>query len=149
MEHKTQYWIIAVSKDFLQHGIKGGYMQANDGKDTILGKLEKGDWLIFYSPKEVNGSDKALQAFTGIGQVADDEIYQSEPGDRKPYKRNVTFYKCEDVSAESIINQLNFIENKQGWEKVFRFGFFEIPKADFEIIKNAMLKGKQAEIITL
>ncbi|RVU02638.1 EVE domain-containing protein [Mucilaginibacter limnophilus] len=149
MEHKTRYWVIAVSKNYLQNGIKGGYMQANDGKDAILEKLEKGDWLIFFSPKEVNGSNTALQAFTGIGQVEDDDIYQSEPGNKRPYRRKVTFYKCEDVPAESIVDRLSFVQDKKGWEKVFRFGFFEIPEVDFETIKRAMLKGEQAETITL
>ena len=57
MERK--YWITVVSKDHLQRGIAGGFMQANHGKEAPLKKMKEGDWVIFYSPKHtMNGDEK-------------------------------------------------------------------------------------------
>jgi hypothetical protein len=31
-------------------GLRGGFTQANHGKATMLRKMARGDWIIFYSP---------------------------------------------------------------------------------------------------
>jgi hypothetical protein len=71
-----RYWIVVVSKDHIARGVAGGFMQANHGKQAPLKRMSKGDWVIFYSPKQSYSGDEPLQAFTAIGRVADDEVYQ-------------------------------------------------------------------------
>jgi hypothetical protein len=96
--------------------------------------------VIFYSPKQTYSGDKALQAFTAIGQVKDDELYQHKMSeDFIPYRRNVNFYKCEETPIAPLINELEFIENKKSWGYRFRFGFFEIHENDFDLIRSKML----------
>jgi predicted RNA-binding protein len=147
MKTKTQYWIVVVSKDHLMRGVQGGFMQANHGKEGPLKKLEKDDWVIFYSPKEKYEGTEPLQAFAAIGQVADDEIYQHKmTDDFIPYRRNVVFYKAEETPIKPLIEKLDFIENKQSWGFKFRFGFFEIAEHDFELIRQAMIKDKPVKI---
>lgn len=79
-----------------------------------------------------------LQAFTALGRVADDEVYQveMEPG-FVPWRRNVEFVECVHTPIRPLIDQLTFIKNKQRWGYVFRFGLFEISEQDFELIKRA------------
>ena len=138
-----RYWIVVVSKDHLSRGIEGGFMQANHGKEAPLKKLKPGDWVIFYSPKQTYGGKEPLQAFTAIGQVEGDEIYQHKMSDDfVPYRRDVNFYKCTETLIEPLIPNLNFIENKKAWGFKFRFGFFEIQEPDFKQIKSAMINAE-------
>jgi predicted RNA-binding protein len=143
MNTQTQYWIVVASKDHLERGLAGGFMQANHGKRGPLKRLDEGDWIIFYSPKTAYENGKPLQAFTAIGKVKDGEIYQHKmDGDFNPYRRNMEFYQAEETPIAPLIDDLDFIENKTSWGYKFRFGFFEIGEQDFTLIKTAMIKGK-------
>ena len=44
------------------------------------------------------------------------------------------------MEIRPLIDQLNFIEDKQCWGYMFRFGFFEINQADFALIADQMLE---------
>jgi len=138
--YKERYWITVVSKDHIQRGVAGGFMQANHGKAGSLRKLRKKDWVIFYSPKLKFEGDEKLQSFTAIGQVADEELYQFQMDECfMPYRRNMNFFPCDEVPIIPLIGSLDFIENKKSWGYRFRFGFLEIDQHDFELIKNQML----------
>lgn len=135
----TRYFIGVVSKEHVQRGVQGGIAQIGHGKRSGLARMREDDWLIYYSPKELLDSKQPLQAFTAIGQMADDEIYQVEESETfKPYRRKVDYLNANDVPIAPLIPELSFITNKQSWGYVFRFGLVEIPESDFELIKNAM-----------
>lgn len=129
-----------VSRDHLQCGIDGGFTQANHGKNTILKKLNAGDWIVFYSPKTAYENGESLQVFTAIGQIKDNELYQVEmmPG-FTPWRRNVEFKECVETPIKPLIDDLSFIQDKTHWGYKFRFGLFQIPEQDFVLIKNAMM----------
>jgi predicted RNA-binding protein len=140
---KARYWIVIVSKDHIAKGVEGGFMQANHGKSSSLKKLSTGDWVIFYSPKQSYTGNEPLQAFTAIGQVKDDKLYQHKMSeDFVPYRRNVTYYQCKDTPIAPLINDLDFIENKKAWGYKFCFGFFEIGEDDFEQIRFEMMMAE-------
>jgi predicted RNA-binding protein len=133
------YWINTISRDHVMRGVEGGFTQANHGKPTVLKRLKKGDWLIFYSPKTSYDGGEPLQAFTAIGQVKDEELYQFEmTPDFIPWRRNVNFKKCQETQIKPLIESLSFIKDKTHWGFMFRFGMFQIPEEDFELIKNAI-----------
>jgi EVE domain-containing protein len=135
-----KYWINVVSKDHILRGIAGGFMQAGHGKASGLKRLGMGDWVVFYSPKTAYQGGDPLQAFTAIGELADDELYQFEVApDFIPWRRNVTYHDCIEVPIRPFIDELSFIQDKTHWGYRFRFGLFEIPEADFVRIKDAML----------
>jgi hypothetical protein len=123
----------------VRRGVEGGFTQAGHGKRTGLARFAEGDWIVFYSPKTSLEGGEILQAFTAIGQVADGELYQIEmtPG-FVPWRRNVKFYDCQEAPIRSLIDKLSFITDKTHWGYKFRFGLFEIPKEDFELIKARM-----------
>lgn len=134
-----KYWVSTISRDHVRVGVEGGFTQAGHGKAAGLRRLSAGDWLVFYSPKTSLEGGERLQAFTAIGRVADDELYQVEmaPG-FIPWRRNVEFVDCVETPIGPLIDTLSFIKDKQRWGYIFRFGLFEIPHRDFELIKRAM-----------
>ncbi len=135
-----QYWIVVVSKDHIARGVAGGFMQANHGKQGPLKRMSVNDWVICYSPKQSYAGNEPCQAFTAIGQVADDMVYQHKMNDDfTPYRRNINYYACTEAPIIPMIENLDFIKNKKQWGYQFRFGFFEIPEADLKLIKSKMV----------
>jgi hypothetical protein len=120
-------------------GVDGGFTQAGHGKATGLKRLNKGDWIVFYSPKTRYEDGESLQAFTAVGQVQDDELDQAEmaPG-FVSWRRNIQFKDCHQVPIRPLINELSFIKDKSHWGYIFRFGLFQIPETDFQKIIKAM-----------
>jgi hypothetical protein len=136
----VKYWITVVSKDHLQRGIEDGFMQANHGKSAPLKRMKKDDWVIFYSPKLTMSGDEKLQAFTALGQAIDETVYQHKMSDDFiPFRRNIKYYECKETPIVPLINDLEFIANKNSWGYPFRFGFFEINEHDFKLLKEKLL----------
>ncbi|MEO5950469.1 MAG: EVE domain-containing protein [Candidatus Saccharimonadales bacterium] len=134
-----KYWINVVSSDHVQRGIEGGFTQANHGKPGALRKMNRGDWLIFYSPKTKFENGEPLQTFTALGEIIDDEPYQSEVNSSfNPWRRNVQFENIREAPIKPLIESLDFIENKIQWGYKFRFGVIEISERDFTTIKHAL-----------
>jgi predicted RNA-binding protein len=134
------YWINTISRDHVRVGVAGGFTQAGHGKNTGLKRLKVGDWIVFYSPQTAYHDGESLQAFTAIGQVKDEELYQVEmaPG-FVPWRRNVDFMKCHEVPIRPLIGDLSFIKDKTHWGYMFRFGLFQIPESDFRLIRDSMI----------
>lgn len=134
-----KYWINTVSRDHVLKGVEGGFTQANHGKATNIKTLSMGDIVVFYSPKTSYRDGEALQQFTAIGRIDDDAPYQVEMTPTfHPWRRRVHFFSCHEAPIEPLINELDFIKDKQRWGFPFRRGLFEINRADFERIHKAM-----------
>jgi hypothetical protein len=128
-----------ISRDHVLAGVEGGFTQAGHGKASGLKRLSAGDSLVFYSPKTSLRGGTPLQAFTAIGRVADDELYQVAMSPNfRPWRRNVEFFPCVQAPIAPLIGELSFIKDKRRWGYAFRFGLFEIPCTDFDLIKAAM-----------
>ena len=137
-------WVNTISRDHVQLGVAGAFTQAGHGKASGLRRLSPGDWIVFYSPKTSLRDGESLQAFTAIGRVADDELYQFEmaPG-FVPWRRKVEFLPSVEAPIRPMLDKLTFIRDKQRWGYVFRFGLFEISCGDFEVIRRAMNAGAE------
>ncbi len=132
-------WIITASRDHVQQGVRGRFTQANHGKPHMLRRMAKGDFVVFYSPKTALDGGEPLQAFTAIGQIADDEPYQVEvTPDFVPWRRNVDFLASNETPIRPLIENLNFIADKKRWGYKFRFGVFKIDDHDLDLIRQAM-----------
>lgn len=139
-DKKIKYWIIVASKDHVKNGVLEGIAQACHGKAAPLKRMRKGDLVIYYSSKQVFGKPDKCQEFTAIGKVKDEEVYsfQMSP-DFCPSRRNIAFFESKASSILPMINQLDFIKNKNRWGYPFRVGFLEINRNDFELISLQML----------
>lgn len=138
-------WINTISAQHVARGVAGGFTQADHGMPDRLKRLARGDWVAFYSPKTDYPEGEPLRMFTALGQIVDDEPYQVELSeDAKPYRRRVEFVECTPVPIRPLIEQLDFIEDKQHWGFRFRFGLFRINSHDFEVIRTALTRRAAA-----
>lgn len=139
MKAERRYWVNTVSRDHVQAGLKGGFTQANHGKDTQLKRLSKGDLLVFYSPKASFKEGEKLQAFTALGEITDDESYQVEmTPEFHPWRRRMSFFDVEEAPIQPLIQNLGFIADKKKWGFPFKRGLFEVEEKDFKRIAEAM-----------
>lgn len=136
----TRYWIGVVSREHVQIGQGQGFAQFCHGKRGPAARLKRGDWVIYYSPKESFSSKDPCQKFTAIGQVQDDAPHQVEqaPG-FNPFRRQIVYSPAREVEIRPLIENLSFIRDKSRWGMAFRYGFLEIPQADFKLISGLML----------
>lgn len=144
---EPNYWIITASKEHVKNGVKGGFAQACHGKKSPLKKMNGGDYVIYYSSKEFHNRKDKCQEFTAIGQIKNDNIYQYEmSSDFCPFRIDIDFFNAKDISILPLINELEFIPNKQKWGYPFRWGTLQINKQDFKLISNLMLNEKENKV---
>lgn len=135
-----KYWVATISKEHIQRGVEGQFIQVCHGKEAPLKRMKKGDWLLVYSSKvSMEGTEKC-QEFTAVGQVQDEAVYPFQMTEHFiPFRRNIVFQPCSSTSILPLIPELEFIQNKKAWGYPFRFGFFEIKEKDFNLIVSKML----------
>jgi predicted RNA-binding protein len=130
-----KYWIIVASEDHVMRGVSLGIAQAGHGKRSGLARMHKGDMMVYYSPKAGFDGSEALHAFTAIGEIADDDIFQvEETQDFKPFRRKIRYLKTGRVRIEPLVQDLTFIRNKKSWGYAFRYGLLQIQEDDFDRI---------------
>ncbi len=137
--NQQTYWVSTISRDHVRLSVEGGFTQAGHGKASGLKRLKADDWLVYYSPKTRLRDGEPVRAFTAIGRVLDEQLYQVEqaPG-FTPWRRNVEFVTAIEAPIRPLIDQLSFIKDKRRWGYMFRVGLFKIPQADFAVISRAM-----------
>jgi len=138
-EHAPRYWIGVVSRAHVQGGVAGGFAQVCHGKERPLRRMSAGDWLTYYSPRTEHVGGAPLQAFTAVGRVSDDIVYQHRMGDDfVPFRRNVVYLPCQEAPITPLLDRLSFIRDKQRWGYPLRGGLIAIPAHDFAVIAAAM-----------
>ena len=141
----ANYWIGVVSRSHVRIGVEGGFIQLNHGKKAPLQRLEAGDMLAMYSPRESYPDGPVLQAFTAIGTITSGDVYQVEMSPEfKPYRVDVAFSTCREAPIKPLIERLSFIRSKTHWGGTFRFGYVKVPEADFAQIADAMKPGSSS-----
>ena len=50
-----------------------------------------GDRIVYYSPRDAYPKGAPVQAFTAVGRVTDDEVWQADEGDFKPWRRRIDY----------------------------------------------------------
>jgi hypothetical protein len=135
---ERQFWIGVVSREHVQIGVRGGFVQMNHGKKGPLQRLHAGDGFVYYSPKTSYPDGEPLQMFTAMAVVKAGEVYLGEMGDFHPYRLDVTYLKAKETPIKPLIEQLSFIKDKTHWGSAFRFGNLKVSAEDFKIIAEGM-----------
>ena len=140
-----RYWIGVASKEHVMRGVQGGFAQVCHGKEGPLKQMSSQDWIVYYSPTIKFGEKTPCQAFTAIGQIREGRPYsfQMSP-DFIPFRIDVNFMPCKEISILPLIEKLDFIQDKRRWGFPFRRGCFSISEADFRII--AFLMGLETRM---
>ncbi len=142
-----RHWINTISRSHVERGVAGGFTQADHGAATRLKRLQRGDRIVFYSPRADFPDGPPVQAFTAIGTIADDEPYQVDmTPEFHPWRRKVVFDAAQEAKIAPLIEVLGFLPDKKRWGFPFRRGLFEIPAADFAVIAEAMAVVQPAEL---
>jgi hypothetical protein len=137
--NEPRYWIGVVSQSHVARGEAGGFAQLCHGKAGPLKRMQTGDWLVYYSPRTDMRDGESLQAFTAIGRVASDDIYEVRmTEDFTPFRRNVHYVSSQPASIHRLLDRLTFITDKQHWGFLFRRGHFAVSQEDFLLIASAM-----------
>lgn len=135
----ARYWIGVASKEHVERGVQGGFAQVCHGKAGPLNRMDKGDWIVYYSPTINFGQKEPCQSFTALGKIKDGDPYPfAMSDDFIPWRRDVSFVKSREIPIQTLLNELSFIKDKQKWGFPFRRGCFEISLEDFQIICRAM-----------
>jgi hypothetical protein len=136
---ERRYWIGVAAANHIARGKAGGFIQVNHGKEAPLKRIRPGDVFACYSPvREFGGKDK-LMAFTAIGVVKDRPPYQGDMGGGfTPFRRDVDWSKCHDAAIHPLLEHLSFTRGQTSWGYKFRFGLFDVLRADMELIATAM-----------
>jgi len=133
-----RYWLGVVSRDHVRRGVDLGIAQIGHGKQAGLGRMQPGDWLTYYSPKTSFPKGERLQAFTAIGQVADEEVWQADEGDFKPWRRRVSYCAdAVDAQLKPLAKALDLTATPN-WGHQLRRGLLELTEHDFQVIRAAM-----------
>lgn len=134
-----RYWIGVASREHVQGGVAGGFCQLCHGKARPLGRMAPGDWLVYYSPKEIMGRPEPCQAFTALGRIVGTAVYPfAMSKDFVPHRRDVDFLPVTPAPIHPLLPQLDFIRDKRHWGYAFRFGHLEIGAEDFARIAQAL-----------
>ena len=133
-----KYWIGVVTKDHVERGRQLGIVQIGHGKRGGLARMRAGDWLVYYSPRATMESTVPLQEFTAIAQLPDDDLFEGDDGNMKPWRRLAEYKQCTPAPIRSLLDELSFTAGKTNWGYAFRFGLLEIPEHDFERIADSM-----------
>ena len=135
-------WIAVASAEHARWGcakLAGGYMQVAHGKLAPLKRVAPGDRVTYYSPTLTFGAKDNFQSFVSLGVVQAGEPYAFDMGGGfVPYRRDVAYLPAREASILPLLDQLEFVENRQRWGYKFRFGLFEINDHDMRLIARAM-----------
>ncbi len=131
-------WLGVVSRDHVRRGRRLGIAQLGHGKRSGLAMLRRGDWLVYYSPRESLSGNKPVKAFTAIGEVVDDKIWQADEGDFKPWRRTVAYDEdTVDVAVDDLKDRLE-LTSTPSWGYQLRRGLVPLSDRDLEVIRAAM-----------
>lgn len=131
-------WLGVVSAEHVARGVALGIVQTNHGRRSGLARMSAGDGMVYYSPQVRLGEPTPLRAFTAVGTIADEEIWQADEGDFTPFRRRVTYLTDAvqvPISAMQGRLQLTAAPN---WGYQLRRGLVPLSDADFATIRDAM-----------
>jgi hypothetical protein len=135
---EPRYWMGVVSRQHVERGVCGGFAQLCHGKSAPLRRMRAGDWLVYYSPStEMRGGER-LQAFTALGQVVDDRVYEHDAGDGwVPHRRDIRYEAVRTVPIAALVGALH-LTAQPSWGMALRRGHLPLDAHDFALIAGRM-----------
>ena len=138
----TNNWIAVASAEHARRGCAQpdkGYMQVCHGKRGPLQRVAPGDRVAYYAPATTMGGKDRLQHFVSIGIVQPGEPYAFDMGGGfVTWRRDVAYVLADEASIGPLLDEFDFVEDRQRWGYKFRFGLFEIGDHDMRLIATAM-----------
>ena len=141
-ETRVSNWVAVASAEHVAIGRASGFMQVGHGKGAPLKRLQAGDRIAYYSPVSRLGDKAARQAFTAIGSVRDERIYQGRmPDGFEPFRRDVDWCEAREAPIRPLLDALSITQGKPNWGYALRFGLLKVTADDMALIARAMQAG--------
>ncbi|MGL6235820.1 MAG: EVE domain-containing protein [Segniliparus sp.] len=139
-----KYWLGVVSHEHVRRGVELGIAQANHGKRHLLARMRPGDWLVYYSARERIRDGAQVHAFTAIGRICDDELWEAaEPinngGCFRPWRRRAEYIRMASTAPLAGLRDRLDLTADQHWGMRLRRGLIELGEHDFQLIHDAMV----------
>lgn len=132
-------WVAVASAEHVAIGRRLGFMQVGHGKEAPLKRLHAGDRVAYYSSVRVFGGKEACQAFTAVGVVRDERVYQGDMGDGlQPFRKDVTWFEAREAPIRPLLEVLSFTKGQSNWGYALRFGLLKVTPDDMDAIVRAM-----------
>ena len=139
MEAAVSNWVAVASAEHVATGRALGIMQVGHGKGAPLKRLHAGDRVAYYSPVRVFGRKDLCQAFTAVGGVRDERVYQGDMGNGfHPFRKDVDWLPSRDAPIRPLLDVLSFTQGKTNWGYALRFGLLKVTETDMDVIIHAM-----------
>ncbi|SOD73049.1 EVE domain-containing protein [Jatrophihabitans sp. GAS493] len=124
--------MVVAARDHARRGVADGFIMANHGKRAPLARMNAGDRLLVYSAKTAFPDGEPLRAITIVGTVTGTE---PEPSPVIPggFRRRAALREIEPIQLAELRDLLPTSR--------LRFGFFELPNADAELIWKLVPAG--------
>ena len=135
------FWMGVASAQHARRGRDGGFAQLGHGKHIAVKSLRKGDWIVYYSPREGMGEGRVVQAFTTIGRVTSDAPYRAEQTKNfNPYRVDVDYLKdAEPALIKPLLDKLRLTrDHGANWGIVMRGPKRKLDEMDMRTIAEAM-----------
>ena len=130
-------WLAVVSAAHVRRGQALGIVQVNHGRRSGLARMRAGDTVVYYSPVEERGDTVPLRVFTALATVADDDIWQADEGDFKPYRRKADYASIRPVPLAELRERLH-LTAQPNWGYQLRRGLIPLDEHDIDLIRASM-----------
>ncbi len=131
-------WLGVASAEHVRRGVELGIAQIGHGKRSGLARMKAGDTLVYYSPVEKLDDGTPLRHFTTLGTIADDEIWQADEGDFRPFRRKVTYEDVRPVPLQEVKDRLKLTASPN-WGYQLRRGLIPLDEEDLAVLRTAFL----------
>ena len=139
MGAEVSNWVAVASAEHVALGRAQGIMQVGHGTGAPLKRLHTSDRVAYYSPVRVFGTKGVCQAFTAVGVVRDERVYQGDMGGGfHPFRKDVDWLPSQEADIRPLLQALSFTQGKANWGCAFRFGLLKVTAADMDVIMQAM-----------
>ena len=142
---ERRYWIGVGPEDRVAQAVADRFVQLQYGRHAPLARMQPGDGLAFYSPRESDPDGAPRRAFTAIGRIDEGPVFEVPPPPPAPiHRRGASYLDASPAPIAPLIEHLSFIRNKAHWGAAFRFGVLRVPRDDFLTIAAAM--GRNGDV---
>ena len=103
--------------------------------------MDTGDLLVYYSPRLTLGG-APLRAFTAVGRVVDDQLWQAHVGGFRPWRRRVEYDTgATSVPVADVRGDLDLCRDPL-WGYQLRRGLLQLSHDDAAVLLEAMTTGR-------
>ena len=135
------YWMGVACAEHTRAGRDGGFAQLGHGKHAAVKSLKRGDWIVYYSPREGMGDGDVVQSFTTIGRVTSDEPYQIEQSaEFAPFRVDVDYVSnARPAPIKPLLDRLELTKGRgANWGIVMRGSKRKLSEHDMRMTAKAM-----------